>query len=207
MSPDSLAELIDVGVADRVLPGEQESGDAHLMAVFDRGALIAVIDGLGHGPEAADAARLAREALRTAPSADLVTLIEHCHGALRRSRGVVMTLVRISLPGPAMTWLGVGNVEGRIVRGQTGRERSAQPRETVLLKGGVVGYQLPALRPSTLALHPGDTILLATDGLPAAALETLVEPSAGVQEQAEALLAAHARENDDALVLVARYRG
>jgi hypothetical protein len=118
-----------------------------------------------------------------------------------------MTLVRVSLPGPAMTWLGVGNVEGRLVRAQAARERIRRSRETVLLKGGVVGYQLPVLRPATLALRPGDAILLATDGLPAAALETLLHPAASAQEQADALLAAHARDSDDALVLVARYRG
>jgi hypothetical protein len=202
MNPKSLGNLIDIGVAYRTLKGEQESGDAWVLAPFDGGVLFAVIDGLGHGPEAAHPAQLARRALQAEPHTDLVSLIGRCHIALRHTRGAVMTLVQIHLPDPSMTWVAVGNVEGRLMRG-----RASHPSEAVLLMGGVVGYQLPALKPATLALHPGDTVMLATDGLRAAALETLSEHSASAQEQADSLLATHGRDTDDALVLIARYQG
>jgi hypothetical protein len=207
MNPKSLADLIDVGVAHRTLQGERESGDAWVLAPFDSGALLAVIDGLGHGPEAAHPAQLARRALQAEPHTDLVSLIGRCHTALRHTRGAVMTLVQIHLPRPTMTWVAVGNVEGRLVRGQRPHERASYPSEAVLLMGGVVGYQLPALKPATLALDPGDTVMLATDGLRADALETLSEHSAGAQQQADSLLATHGRDTDDALVLIARYHG
>ena len=169
MNPKSLGNLIDIGVAHRTLKGEQESGDAWVLARFDGGVLLAVIDGLGHGPEAAHPAQLARRALQAEPNRDLVNLIERCHIALRHTRGAVMTLVQIRLAGPSMTWVAVGNVEGRLVRGQRSHEGASHPSEAVLLMGGVVGYQLPALKPATLALHPGDTVMLATDGLRAVA--------------------------------------
>ncbi len=207
MNPQSLSNLIDIGVAQRTLEGEPESGDAWVLAPFDGGVLLAVIDGLGHGPEAAHPAQLARRALQAEPHTDLVTLIGRCHTALRHTRGAVMTLVQIHLPGPSMTWVAVGNVEGRVVRGGNLDERASLPDEAVLLMGGVVGYQLPTLKPATLALHPGDTLMLATDGLRADALETLSEQSTGTQEQADTLLATHARDTDDALVLIARYQG
>jgi negative regulator of sigma-B (phosphoserine phosphatase) len=207
MHPRSLADLIDVGVAQRALEGERESGDAWVLAPFDGGALLAVIDGLGHGPEAAHPAQLARRALQAEPHTDLVSLVGRCHIALRHTRGAVMTLVQIHLPGPSMTWVAVGNVEGRLVRGQRPDGRASHPDEAVLLMGGVVGYQLPALKPATLALDPGDTVMLATDGLRADALEALCEHSAGAQEQADSLLATHGRDTDDALVLIARYQG
>jgi phosphoserine phosphatase RsbX len=207
MNPNSLGNLIDLGVAHRTLKGEQESGDAWVLTRFDGGVLLAVIDGLGHGPEAAHPAQLARRALQAEPHTDLVSLIGRCHIALRHTRGAVMTLVQIHLSGPSMTWVAVGNVEGRLVRGQRPHERASHPSEAVLLMGGVVGYQLPALKPATLALHPGDTVMLATDGLRAAALETLSKHSASAQEQADSLLATHGRDTDDALVLIARYQG
>jgi hypothetical protein len=206
MNPQSLADLIDIGIAHRTLPGEQESGDAYVVAPFDGGTLVAVIDGLGHGPEAAQAAQLARVTLQAEPAANVVTLIQICHTALRHTRGAVMTLVQINLPGPAMTWVGVGNVEGRLLRERHPHERTSHPSEAVMLRGGVVGYQLPALKPATLALNSGDTLMLATDGLRPGALETLSEGSGGVQELADSLLSTHGRDTDDALVLVARYR-
>jgi negative regulator of sigma-B (phosphoserine phosphatase) len=206
MNSESLADLIDIGIAHRTLPGEQESGDAYVVSPFDRGILVAVIDGLGHGPEAAQAAQLARGALQAESAAGVVTLIQRCHTALRQTRGAVMTLVQIHLPGPTITWVGVGNVEGRLLREHSPHEHASHPSEAVMLMGGVVGYQLPALKSGTLALNPGDTLMLATDGLRPGALETLSEGSGGVQELADSLLAAHGRDTDDALVLVARYR-
>ena len=61
-----------------------------------------------------------------------------------------------------LTWLGVGNVEGLLVRADV----LARPsRNAVLQRGGVVGYQLPPLRASVLAVGPGDTLIFATDGV------------------------------------------
>jgi phosphoserine phosphatase RsbX len=72
--------------------------------------------------------------------------------------------------------------------------------------GGVVGYQLPRLRPSEIPVAPGDTLILATDGVEhgfADGLDLLQPP----QELADGILAGHGRGSDDALVLVARYLG
>ena len=51
---------IDWGHASLVMPGETRSGDRFVIALTDSGALIAVIDGIGHGEEAAAAAQTAR---------------------------------------------------------------------------------------------------------------------------------------------------
>jgi GTP cyclohydrolase III len=55
--------LIDWAVATLALPGEAESGDLHLVTSVASGVLVAVADGLGHGVEAATAARAAVTAL------------------------------------------------------------------------------------------------------------------------------------------------
>src|SRR5438093_709986 len=44
---------IEWGIVSQAFPGETECGDRHLVAGFPNGALVAVIDGLGHGEEAA----------------------------------------------------------------------------------------------------------------------------------------------------------
>src|SRR3989454_8581110 len=46
-----------------MLAGEQESGDLHLIKPVGSGVLVSVVDGLGHGAEAAAAARAAVAAL------------------------------------------------------------------------------------------------------------------------------------------------
>jgi hypothetical protein len=50
---------VDYGVAARPLRGELESGDLHVVIPRPRGAIVAVADGLGHGYEAALAAKVA----------------------------------------------------------------------------------------------------------------------------------------------------
>ena len=56
-------EAIEWSVASRAIRGQAVSGDLHLVTTWDGGALIAVVDGLGHGEEATFAARQAVRAL------------------------------------------------------------------------------------------------------------------------------------------------
>ena len=184
------------------MPGEDESGDIHLIVPHPGGVLVAAIDGLGHGVEAAEAARTARSTLEEHPGADLADLFVSAHSALARSRGVVMSLVAFA-PGGTLTWLGVGNVEGTLVRAD---ERPVRRADSILLLGGVVGYQLPRLRPSTMAVEPGDLLILATDGIAAGYLPQL-DPAADPKTLADRILAGYGKGGDDALVLVARYLG
>jgi phosphoserine phosphatase RsbX len=194
--------LIEFAVAEAALPGEPESGDLHLVAPHPRGVLVAAIDGLGHGGEAAAAARAARTVLAEDPGTDLADLFVRAHGRLARSRGVVMSLASFERGGK-LTWLGVGNVEGTLVRADEGEVRRA---DSIMLRGGVVGYQLPQLRPSTRAVEPGDMLILATDGIGGGYIEK-VDPAATPSTLAGGILAGFGKGADDALVLVARYVG
>ena len=199
---DSERDLIDFAVAEAALPGEPESGDLHLVAPHPGGVLVAAIDGLGHGGEAADAAQAARAALAEAPGADLRDLFGRAHARLARSRGVVMSLASFGRGGK-LTWLGVGNVEGTLLRADEGKVRRA---DSIMLLGGVVGYQLPQLRPSTTAVEPGDILILATDGV-GSGYVARVDPAATPAALAGRILDGFGTGGDDALVLVARYVG
>lgn len=196
------AVVVDWAVAARALPGEPRSGDRHVLAPFPGGWLAAAIDGLGHGPEAAAAADLAAETLCGAPGDGLVSLVERCHRAVWGTRGVVMSLAALNSRHNTVTWLAVGNVEGILLRANSNAPRR---KEFVLLRGGVVGYQLPSLSPSTLPLLPRDVLVLATDGINAAFAHELA-PDGRPQAVADEILARFAREADDALVLVLRWR-
>jgi phosphoserine phosphatase RsbX len=75
-----------------------------------------------------------------------------------------------------------------------------------MLLGGVVGFQLPRLRPSTTELKRGDTLILTTDGIESGFRHGL-RPGRPAQVLAEQILDGHRKHSDDALVLVARYLG
>jgi negative regulator of sigma-B (phosphoserine phosphatase) len=192
---------LDTGVAERPLAGEERSGDRAVLAAYEGGALVAAIDGLGHGRDAAAAADVAAEVLAARPAEEPARLIAACHEALRRTRGVVLTLAWFDVAERRLRWTGVGNVEGRLVRAGGG------PRATegAFTRGGVVGYNLPAVRVTSTGLEDGDLIVLATDGVDSD-FGASVARGGTAQAVADRILAAHARDGDDALVAVVRYR-
>lgn len=195
--------LLDWGVATLALSGEHESGDRHLVKFFRNGALVAVVDGLGHGAEAAEAAGLAVETLERHASESIIPLLRRCHAVLPRTRGVVMSVASFNAVDATMTWLGVGNVEGVLVHAAP---ESAPDKESLLLRGGVVGGQLPGLRAAVFQVAPGDTLIFTTDGI-SSGFTTGLNIEGSPQQIADGIMDRHRKGSDDALALVARYRG
>lgn len=203
-----MGALIEQGVAARAFPGENLSGDRHLVQPFPNGVLIAAVDGLGHGAAAAAAAKIAVATLESHAEEEPEALVHRCHQALRGTRGVVMSLASINAPEGRMAWLGVGNVDGLLLR----LSGSPPTREALLMRGGVVGYQLPPLRTSQLPVTAGDLLIFTTDGIRSdfAAGLPIDDPllrHQEIQEIADRILARFGKTTDDALVLVARYLG
>ena len=193
--------FLEWGVAAQALPGETTSGDRHVMQAFPSGALVAVIDGLGHGEEAATAAEIAVTTLIGHAHEPVITLLNRCHEQLRASRGVVMSMASFNSLEGSLTWSGVGNVEGLLRR--AGGSTNASD-ESLLLRGGIVGIQLPPLSASIIPVMPGDTLIFVTDGITPGFADklNLRDPP---QQLADSILAQHGKGTDDALVLVARY--
>jgi phosphoserine phosphatase RsbX len=195
--------VLERGVAALAHKGERRSGDVAVFAPSQRGGLVAVIDGLGHGDGAADAAEAAARVLETWVDEPPQRLLERCHEELQRTRGAVMTLAWFDLGERTMQWTGVGNVEARLVRAGAGTDaRHASP----VVLGGVVGFNLPQVRMQTIALEPGDAVALATDGV-AADFSVSLESGIGAQQLAERVLERHGKGTDDALAVVVRYLG
>jgi negative regulator of sigma-B (phosphoserine phosphatase) len=189
---------VDVAVASAPLAGETESGDAAVVLDAPGRTLVAAVDGLGHGPPAAKAARAVTAALQQAPGDPLQRLFQRCHQAASATRGAALTLACIDAERPVMSWLAVGNVAGVLVR------QGAGARQSVVARPGIVGASLPPLHPGQVELEDGDTLVLATDGL-TVGFAKAVQPHLAPQASADRLLAEWSRGGDDALVLVARY--
>lgn len=195
--------LAEYGVAKFVLPGQVESGDHHLICSNQGGILIAAIDGIGHGEEAAKAAKTAASILGTYVDEPIVSLVERCHDELRLTRGVVLSLAVIDASRGMMTWLGIGNIQGVLMRAGA---RGGTVQEMLLLRGGVVGSQLPPLQATVLPVVQGDTLFFVTDGVRGEFIETL-SALESPPRAAGRILERYQSGKDDALVLVVRLTG
>ncbi len=194
---------LEWSVGARPLAGYDVSGDTHVVVPIAGGFVVAAVDGLGHGEEAAEAAAIAAATIADHAEETVIRIVQRCHDAMRKTRGAAISIARLDAGLETMTWIGVGNVEGVLHRAMPDCEPA---REALLLRGGVVGYQLPPLRSSTLALYPGDTLIFATDGISGAFRQEALS-SLNDDDAAQDILVRHAKDADDALVLVARYQG
>jgi phosphoserine phosphatase RsbX len=195
--------FIEWDVAQATLKGENKSGDGYLVKPFANNVLVAVVDGLGHGDEAAAAAKIAVDVLDANAHDSVISLFKRSHEALRKSRGVVMSMALLNGLDATLTWTGVGNVEGLVVRA----DPEIKPeKESLLMRPGVLGSSLPTLYASIIQMMPGDTFVFATDGI-RSGFDEIVNSYDPPKEIATAIVSKYSKGSDDALVLVARYRG
>jgi hypothetical protein len=192
---------IEWTTAAATMPGETESGDRYWAGAVENGMMFAVIDGLGHGRAAAAAADIAIATLERHVGDPLIELLRRCHESLRGTRGVAMSLAVFNTENAMLTWIGVGNVEGTLLRRGAGLSS-----DKLLLRSGVVGVHLPILRAGELAVQSGDILTMATDGVSADG-PLRVALNGHIESMADGILASACKGTDDALVLVARYRG
>ncbi len=191
-----------IGIASQALRGQSISGDTPAFIEFSDGLLVAAIDGLGHGTEAAKASQQAAEVLGNCANQSVTSAVKQCHEQIQNTRGVVMSVASFNATDNTMTWLSVGNVEAYLLRA----DFSHRDKRFILMRGGVVGQSLPPLREETLDVSSGDTLVMATDGIRSGFTQGL-DPRASPQEIADKILAHFAKETDDALVIAVRWVG
>ena len=196
---------IEWAAVRRPRPGEAVCGDHPIaLRVGEAAALFGVIDGLGHGEDAAEAAQRAAEVVAEHHSDQLDVLMKLSHLALAETRGVTMTLARVDFDTDTLSWIGIGNVTADLVAKHPG---GLEVRSSVLLAGGIVGYRIPpTLSTSQVPITRGDLLVLSSDGIAAHHLEN-IDFAAHATTIAEQLVGHYGRDTDDALVLAARHRG
>lgn len=198
-----MASTVESASSVFVLPGQTESGDHCLVTPTTHGSLVAVIDGLGHGHEASLAAERAISTIRQHAGEDIVDLAQRCHIALNNTRGAVMNLASFDAHNGTVSWLGVGNVEGRLLLRLAS---SGYQQQHLLLRPGVLGQRLPKLQIFVNRVERGDVLIFATDGISPDFADHL-PIDAPAEDMAAGIITNHCKQTDDALVLVARYLG
>jgi phosphoserine phosphatase RsbX len=195
------AGVLEYATAAVTRAGEAQTGDQYLVTSARGGHLLAVIDAVGHGSDAAKNAAIAAAGVVANADKSLTQVVQICHDALKRTSGVVISLAFFDPKKDALAWLAVGNVEAILVRND-----KELPREYIVMRGGVVGAHLPALHCDTVAVQPKDTLIFATDGV-RLEFEHDLCVSRPLQELADDICVRYYNGTDDALVLVARFRG
>lgn len=195
--------LIEVAGASRPKPGERACGDIWFHHTMDAATFLAVVDGLGHGTEAAHAADLAVDFLRdhvqqcNEPVA-LDILARGLHQRLRHSRGAVAGLAWVDPRADEIRYVGIGNVEVRLIADYPSR---------LFSRPGLLGNSRPIFPDvQRTPFGPRSLLILHTDGVGPIALGTVPHHVPCV-EVARSLLARWARPDDDATVVVARREG
>lgn len=195
-----LAERFEIGAACRPMVPHEPSGDDY--AFIEDGACLTVtiVDGVGHGSLANTAARAAIESVTTAlaraPGMELADLMRECHQALRGTQGAAVGICRFDPARSTTSYLGVGNTGFLRHPGRSGPGVSLP---------GIVGFRMRTLRIFSTDLVPGDIYAFHTDGVSKSfsPADYLAGP---VDASARRALAEHGKINDDAAVVLVRFR-
>jgi anti-sigma regulatory factor (Ser/Thr protein kinase) len=181
-------------VVSRPKPGENLNGDAFFVKQLPYYSLFSVIDGLGHGEEAHTASNIALDCMKIYYSKPLEELIQICHEHLRGSRGVVMSICKVFHDRSEMEYIGIGNVELRVL-GQT--------NSRLFNWNGTLGMQMENGKLQKYPYLKGSTFVMYSDGIKNFELDLETQRSSP-QNIARYILDNYVDSRDDATVLVIR---
>lgn len=189
---------MEYGVVSRNKSGKSVSGDAWTIVEANANTLVALIDGLGSGEAAHEAAELAKKCVEAHAQESLEQILAFCHQTLRGTRGAVMMLMRINPAAGRVSFAGIGNIGVRVL-GDT----SIKP----ISRNGIVGYRMNNVREFSYPYTKGDVFILHTDGI--STRFTVDErwarqPNTELQQVAEEIAEHFGKEDDDLTVLVVR---
>lgn len=186
------------GAWSRLFPGETRNGDAYFSKTLDDTTLAAVVDGLGHGSGAHEAACVAVARLDAWSGEPLDELIFDSHNLLRATRGAVMSALTIDRARHRFQFAGVGNIQTRVFN-------SAEPIH-LIPANGTLGARLARVPVWAHDWTPGATAIMTSDGISTswdiAAYPKLLDHDA--QLVAAVIMRDHHRTTDDATVMVVR---
>lgn len=183
------------------IASEHVCGDAWAITLQPDGLSMIAIDGLGHGPYAAEAARAALGRLAASPAMSPTRQIEACHQVLHKTAGAVMALAHLDYGSDEIRFAGIGNISACISDGET--------RTQMASYDGVVGHSVRKVQEFAYPCPKGSLIIVHTDGV-SNRWDLADYPGLSARHPAligAVLLRDFRRTADDAQVLVVRYTG
>ncbi|RZL03326.1 MAG: histidine kinase [Rubrivivax sp.] len=195
------ATRFEMGAVALAAPGETVCGDAWAVVQDDHLAAIIVADGLGHGPQAAEASHTAVSVFRSMPFGAPGHVVERMHGGMRATRGAAVMMAQLDLDENALIYSGAGNIAGRLISGVGDKSLASQH--------GTVGVQIRHLKDVRQPWPDHALLVLHSDGL---TTRWDLDNARGILQHHPTVVAGwlvrdHSRGRDDATVVVLKRRG
>ncbi len=192
-SPAATADF-DFGAFTVPKRGEELSGDKWAIERTDKHLYCMVVDGLGHGVEASDAAKLARKRFLENLDAPPAEVIKIMHMSLRGSRGAVGAVARIDFNKGIVDYCGLGNIAGVVF--------ASGQRKHLISMNGTLGYEGRKINQLSIPWTPNSVLVMHSDGLDSKTFQSLDD----VAEKPAQIIAGwlymlHAKSVDDETVL------
>lgn len=186
---------ITVGIAQRVCEGETVCGDGYTTLLLDDGVLVSVVDGLGHGPQAGEAATAFTELIEADLSLSVLGMMQDAHARLSGTRGAAAAILRIDEVTRRVHFTGVGNIEMHAI---------ADVKMHPVCAPGIVGHRVRKMLPFEFELPETALIVLASDGISS---RLHLDEYAHLEPQviADMIMDHHGKSHDDATCVVVRY--
>jgi anti-sigma regulatory factor (Ser/Thr protein kinase) len=182
------------GAINIAMAGEIDCGDAWHVVTDASGIAVMVVDGLGHGTFAAEAARACIDAFRRSPGDSPRDILQRADGSMSKTRGGAAAVARFS--NGSLTYAGVGNISGYLV--------SADKSQGLVSHNGTLGMHPRPGQQLDYAVAPHSLLILHSDGL-SARWDLKQRPEllrAHPALVAGVLYRDHGRDRDDATVVV-----
>jgi len=149
-------ELLEHSSLVRPCPGQILSGDAVVIRPLEQGLFVAIVDVLGHGPEAHELTQVIDAYLARYGTSDVSGLMTRLHQHLKGTRGAAVGLCAIDATTGRIDYVGIGNTALRLF---------GKAETRLVSQDGVLGQNMRTPLAQTLQLEPGDLIVLYTDGV------------------------------------------
>ena len=192
------AGSLPTGVITQEKSGEPICGDGWTV-VQGRGRLVVfVVDGLGHGPDAAAAARAALDTVEKNAQREAPHIIDAVHNALRPTRGAAGAVALLQPESELCVFCGIGNISASI--------RSPGSTRSMVSHNGTLGHQVRKIQEFQYPFPKGSLLVMHSDGI-----DTHWDLAAypGIETRHPAFVSAalyrdHSRGRDDLAVLALR---
>lgn len=191
---------MEMGVVVVPVSGETKCGDSWAQYLTQTHSVYMVVDGLGHGVGAAEAADEAVAAFHRLESVNPLDILDEAHHALRKTRGAAMSVASIDHNLGKVRFAGVGNVAAAVI--------TPSKMHSMVSHNGIIGHSAARIQDFTYDWAPGATLAMYSDGIGS---HWNLAKYPGLQSKSPLVSAAviyrdHSRRRDDATVLIARER-